>query len=632
MPDKTAFLSSTGRDLTEYREAAYRAIEGLDGWKCVWMEDFGARDWGADEFCCARVAECDLLVGIVGHLHGSCPPGSVQSFTEQEYEAALAAGAPCLMFLAPEGFLVPANLIESARKRKKQSAFRERVSTERIRDTFVSPDDLAWRVVRAIHNWEQELTKAETATLIPTLDRLLWPEASDEAATAGVRGKDHGELVEALYKALDRQLGEYARVSTLHSLGEAGCDIEVFFHAQRLKYGVQIKSHVDIKERDFATKTLAQIQDSRRHALNRLYLVLAGDLTDKSQREKVRNLHSRIDQMQDEYVVVVPPERMWTLFCKWAPSSEAGHKSFAVSLPPQPYFAHPYPLQENFAGRVPQRRMLTAWLTGDQRPVLALVAIGGMGKSSLAWAWLQRDVLGLPLRGSPSESPEVGRACRVPKGARPEGVLWWSFYGRETGFGAFLDGAVTYASGGSVDPAAIPSAHEKAEALVDLLGEHRLLLVLDGFERQLRAYAELSAVYRRDVAFDSGDGDSHVCIDPHAAAFLARAAAGPLPSRVLLTSRLFPRELDGTAGCRHEELTGLDPADAVVFFRAVGVKGTRAKIEAACAAYGYLPLALRLLAGMIVGDKGMPGDIRVADRHPVLPKLKDKERSRGAEG
>ena len=48
MARKTVFLSSTGKDLTEYREAAYKAIEGLDGYHCVRMEDFGARDWDAD--------------------------------------------------------------------------------------------------------------------------------------------------------------------------------------------------------------------------------------------------------------------------------------------------------------------------------------------------------------------------------------------------------------------------------------------------------------------------------------------------------------------------------------------------------------------------------------------------------
>ena len=38
---KTAFLSSTAKDLAEYRDAAYQAIEGLDDWHCRRMEDFG---------------------------------------------------------------------------------------------------------------------------------------------------------------------------------------------------------------------------------------------------------------------------------------------------------------------------------------------------------------------------------------------------------------------------------------------------------------------------------------------------------------------------------------------------------------------------------------------------------------
>jgi hypothetical protein len=65
---------------------------------------------------------------------------------------------------------------------------------------------------------------------------------------------------------------------------------------------------------------------------------------------------------------------------------EASVKAAALPLPPQPYFAHPYPLQENFTGRAHERQMLTEWLSGGRRPVLALVAIGGMGKSALTWA------------------------------------------------------------------------------------------------------------------------------------------------------------------------------------------------------------------------------------------------------
>lgn len=298
----------------------------------------------------------------------------------------------------------------------------------------------------------------------------------------------------------------------------------------------------------------------------------------------------------------------------------------AIPKPPDPYFAHYYPLQENFTGRVARRRMLSGWLSQGERPVFALIAMGGMGKSALAWAWLQRDVLGLPLPGQTPDAPDVAQACRVPDGARPEGVMWWSFYDREGGFATFLDRAVTYAGGGSVDPATIPSAYDKVVTLVNLLRERCLLLVLDGFERELRAYAGISAAYQGDAVAEDERGDFRSCTDPNAGRFLASLAAGPLQSRVLLTTRHLPRDLDDVAGCRPEELTAMEPEEAVAFFRAQGVvRGTRAEIEAACEPYGYLPLALRLLSGVIVRDKRKPGDITVAGRYPVLPELKGKE-------
>src|SRR4051794_11541926 len=48
--------------------------------------------------------------------------------------------------------------------------------------------------------------------------------------------------------------------------------------------------------------------------------------------------------------------------------------------PPQPDFAHPYPIQSGFAGRVAERKLLSAWLSGSPQPILAVIGIGGMGK------------------------------------------------------------------------------------------------------------------------------------------------------------------------------------------------------------------------------------------------------------
>ena len=463
---KTAFLSSTAKDLAEYRNAAYKAIEGLDDWHCRRMEDFGARDTMADEFCQEKVAECDVFVGIVGHCYGSSPKGSERSYTEQEYDAAIATDKPRLMFLAPEDFPLPASLIESDERRAKQRAFRDRVNAERIRDTFASPEDLAGRVRQAIYNWVQEQTTVEKR-----------PSARPEGL---------------------------------------------------------------------------------------------------------------------------------------------------LPLPPQSYFAHPYALQRNFTGRARERCELTEWFTSDTRPMFACIAIGGMGKSALTWAWLQRDVLGLPLPGV-AEEERAEHAAPVPEALRPEGVLWWSFYERESTFQKFLDQALTYASGGMVDPRNIPSIRERMQALYHLLCQRRFLLVLDGAERVLRAYSRLDAAYRGDQFEKDERGDFRSCTDPNAGTFLRWLASGPVKSKVLLTSRLFPRELNGLAGCRRVNLTAFDPEDAVIFFQARGVKGTRAEIQAACRPYGYHPLALRLLSGLIVQDKRTPGDIQVASRYPVLPELTGKE-------
>lgn len=468
MPLKQIFLSSTFRDLTKHRAAVIEAIERLDGYHCVRMENFGARDWEAGTFCRAKVQECDLFVGIVGHLHGSCPPNSAQSYTECEFEAAIAEKKPRLIFLAPEDFPLPANLRESDEQSQKQREFRQRASTGRIRDTFTSPEDLASRVTQAIHNWEVETFRRNVST---------------------------------------------------HDV--------------------------------------------------------------------------------DQTLALRP-------------------------LPPQPNFVHPYPLQTHFTGRCNERAMLTQWLAQGKQPAFALVAMGGMGKSALTWAWLQRDVLGLPLPGYADEPTEIADTCRLPEAARPSGVLWWSFYERDARFANFVNEALRYASAGRFDPAQLPSPHDRVQALFNLLQQQRLLLVLDGFERELVAYAGLNAAYQGD-AIDAQHAD-HVrrCIDPLAAAFLQGIASLPLASRVLLTSRLLPYEVEGLAGCRHEELAALAPEDAVTFFYSQNIKGTRSEIAAACAPYGYHPLALRLLAGVILRDPKMPRDIKAAQRHAVLHDLKGK--------
>jgi len=232
MPIKKVFLSSTARDLKEYREAAYRAIEGLDGYHCVRMEDFGARNWDADEFCRAKVEECDLFVGILGHLYGSCPEGSDQSYTEREYEVAFEAGKPMLMFVAPRDFPVPADLIESDEMRKKQKAFRERVSKDRMRADFKSPDNLALGVTQAIGNEDNKrpLTEKRSSRvpfLAPPLPEHFIPRP------------DKSEEVKHRLLTCNSDRPGVLVVSALHGLGGIGKTVL----AASLAHNKEVRNH-----------------------------------------------------------------------------------------------------------------------------------------------------------------------------------------------------------------------------------------------------------------------------------------------------------------------------------------------------------------------------------------------------
>jgi len=270
--------------------------------------------------------------------------------------------------------------------------------------------------------------------------------------------------------------------------------------------------------------------------------------------------------------------------------------------------AHPYGMPPNFTGRAIERALLSEWLETDPlHPLLVLRALGGFGKSALAWHWLLHD---------------VDAAC-WPR------VVWWSFYD-ERDFEELLRQTLEHL--GIPLPA---GPRQQADALLRLLHRPGTLLILDGFERALRAYGTLDAPYQGDEP-SAPDTDHALrttqhetrnthqdCLSPTAEHFLRAVSALPgLRGKVLMTTRLRPRVLEGPggdllAGCREEELTHMQPDDAVAFFRAQGVRGSRAEIEAACAPYGYHPLSLRLLAGLVVRDPQQPGDVVAAGRLDV---------------
>ena len=184
------FLSSTSKDLAEHREAVLGAIARLDGFSPIAMENFGARDLTASQIDEAKIRECEVFLGLVGHCYGSSPAGNPISYTEQEYDRAKALGRPRLMLVASNDFPLPARLIEPEDKRRRQEVFRSRVLEERVVALFDEAGRLQSLATQALANWRAEREQ---------VDRIM----ADLVAA-----KEAAARHEARAAELERRLGE----------------------------------------------------------------------------------------------------------------------------------------------------------------------------------------------------------------------------------------------------------------------------------------------------------------------------------------------------------------------------------------------------------------------------------------
>ena len=268
----------------------------------------------------------------------------------------------------------------------------------------------------------------------------------------------------------------------------------------------------------------------------------------------------------------------------------------AENTPASWFLAHPYGMAPNFTGRQIERAMLTEWLTRDpNHPMLILRALGGFGKSALTWYWLTHDV---PAR-------------QFIK------VVFWSFYEGDASFDNFVRETLQYL--GALNAGQL-SQYEQTNLLLKYLRNPGILLILDGFERVLRAYGSMGAAYQGDeLQQDDSQDASRDCINMLADSLLRSIGAygGMLQGKILMTTRLTPRAVEKYGqllqGIHDEELSAMNKEDAVEFFHTQGIRGTRAEIRAACEPYGYHPLSLRILSGYIVNDRNLPGDIAAAN-------------------
>jgi tetratricopeptide (TPR) repeat protein len=299
-----------------------------------------------------------------------------------------------------------------------------------------------------------------------------------------------------------------------------------------------------------------------------------------------------------------------------------------IPEPPEPYIAHPYTLlQTNLVGRQAELNLLTDWVAKPdsdiyQVRILSIVAIGGMGKSALTWKWFN-DI-----------APHEMRLLA--------GRLRWSFYESDATFENFVIRALAYVSKRPREDILKLPPPEREAQLLSILDHEPFLLVLDGLERLLIAYARMDAARLADDDLDQrtanfvagiqgmpesaaqsfiGQHPLRKTADPRTGSFLRKLATTRL-SRILISTRLYPADLQTDAGSERPGskaffLLGLSDDDAINLWRAFGISGSREMLLPLFHTFDNHPLLIQALAGEIAHDRRTPGDFdRWRETHP----------------
>lgn len=177
---RTVYVSSTFVDLQAHRAVLKTELERA-GFDVESMERYPAFDQRPLERCLEDARRCDAYVLILAHRYGFVPQagdGRELSITQREYESAVEAGRPCLVFCVDPTHDWPAALKDSPRSRagRRLAAFRRQVEDSHGLRLFADADDLTKQVLSALAARLQRLDGHATA------GGFRWPPAWDFAA------------------------------------------------------------------------------------------------------------------------------------------------------------------------------------------------------------------------------------------------------------------------------------------------------------------------------------------------------------------------------------------------------------------------------------------------------------------
>lgn len=233
-----------------------------------------------------------------------------------------------------------------------------------------------------------------------------------------------------------------------------------------------------------------------------------------------------------------------------------------------------------FAGRLRELRQFHEALARASPCLVAVVGLGGQGKSTLVHQGLKK--------------------CEQQQGLLPG--LWCCAGLAGYTFDNFLDDALTYLQRGQFDKREFPERAARVRRLLALLQVQPTLWVIDNFEHWLRGWSE-SAPERTEA----DTVDQRQACEEGLDDFLAQTTSLGNGCHIVLTTRALPAVLDDAVcalipvydeGSRYD-LEGLEDEAAIELLRQLGVRGETAEILQTARSYANHPLALTVLGGLL---------------------------------
>jgi len=179
------FVSSTYRDLQEARQRVTMTLLECDAFPSG-MEMFPAADDDAWTLIRRIIDGCDYYLLVIAGKYGSVDPSSGLSYTEMEYDYAVAASKPVMAFLYKDVDGLRADQCESTDEgREKYNNFRQKVQKAKHVKYWKSLDDLPGQVALSYTKFVRDYPatgwmRADQASSTESLKELLGAKARIE--------------------------------------------------------------------------------------------------------------------------------------------------------------------------------------------------------------------------------------------------------------------------------------------------------------------------------------------------------------------------------------------------------------------------------------------------------------------